>query len=74
MLRDQELDDMLARSIELGKAVKPSQADLLEKQYTQIMHDLISIHEFYVHGVSDRHDEIIIMQECFKVISERFVK
>jgi hypothetical protein len=74
MLSDQELDNMLSRSIEVGKHVEPSQEDTLEKKYSNLIHGLMGIHQFYIKSVEDMQGEIEIVQKCFNAISERFVR
>ncbi len=71
MLSDQELNEMLDRSIQAGKAVAP---DELEKQYNQLIHGLIGIHQHYVRGVQEMRSEIGLLQDCFSEMSKRFMK
>jgi len=74
MLSDQELNAMLNRSIQAGKAVQYSQADELERQYNQLIHGLLSIHQHNVRGVQNMNSEIVLLQECFNAISAKFVR
>ncbi len=74
MLSDQELNEMLDRSIQAGKAVRYSQADELEKQYNQLIHGLLSIHQHSIRGVEAMQNELEIMRECFDTISAKFVR
>jgi len=74
MISDQDLDNMLSRSIEAEKLVQISQVDILEKKYNSLIHALMGIHQFYVKDTGDMQSEIAILQSCFDQVAEKFVR
>lgn len=74
MLSDQQLNAMLERSLQAGKAAHLSQADELEKQYNQLIHGMIGIHQHSIRGIDAMQKEIEIVRDCFDAISAKFAR
>ena len=71
MITDQELDDMLSRSIAAGQAAQVDERDQLEQEYNSLIHAIMTIH-YGIAGVDDLLEEIAILQQCFDAIERRF--